>query len=146
MSFCFKLGVFPAYFHIPDVYEVASSSVIIFLSTIIKASCFFLLVKIYLNLNLVLVKNLFFIIGLISMIIGAILAFKSSNIKRFLGYTSINQFGFFFICLSTQSINIIFLNFIYFFLYNLFLIVILGSYLILPIYKSLQISFLFEDL
>jgi NADH:ubiquinone oxidoreductase subunit 2 (subunit N) len=65
--------------------------------------------------------NYFVIIGIGSMFIGTLGALYQTNVKRFLGYTSINQFGFLLLAyIETWSSNSsIFFIVIYSFLYSL---------------------------
>jgi NADH:ubiquinone oxidoreductase subunit 2 (subunit N) len=44
----FKLGVYPLYIYSIDVYEVCTSSLIFFISSVVKVSYFFILIKIFL--------------------------------------------------------------------------------------------------
>jgi NADH-quinone oxidoreductase subunit N len=68
--------------------------------------------------------QIFFIyIALASTLIGVLGALHQNSIKRFLGYTSINQFGFFIlIFFFTYSIDVIIFIFIYLFIYCLLLV------------------------
>jgi NADH-quinone oxidoreductase subunit N len=128
LSILFKLGIFPLHFYVVDIYESAPFASIFFLSSVIKPSIFYILCKIYFiiigHFSFFFVY-LFIFIGFISMFIGNILAFGETKIKRFLGFTSVNQFGFLLICVSTQSIELVCFSFIYLFLYNIFFLSII---------------------
>lgn len=128
LSFLFKLGIFPVYFYIADIYEVSPFVSIFFLSSVIKPVIFYIFCKVYFVIinDFNFFFNYFFIfLGIISVIIGNILAFGETKIKRFFGYTSISQFGFLLICLSTNSIELICFSFIYMFIYNMFLLILI---------------------
>lgn len=127
-SLLFKLGVFPVHFYVPDLYEAAPVSAIFFISSVIKPVIFFLFFKIYFNVLADLSVYLNYILltfGIISMFLSNIMALDSVKIKRFLGYTSVSQFGFLLICLTTLSFDLFVFSFIYIFLYNFFLFSIL---------------------
>lgn len=127
LSILFKLGVFPVHFYVADIYEISPFTSIFFLSSVIKPSIFYIFCKIYFIVidNFSFFFSYFFIfIGFISVFIGNILAFGETKIKRFLGYTSISQFGFLIICLSVKSVELICFSFIYMFLYNMFFLLL----------------------
>src|SRR5690606_15871270 len=69
-------------------------------------------------------SHFFIFLGIISVFIGNILAFGETRIKRFLGYTSISQFGFLLICLSINSLDLVCYSFIYMFIYNIFFLIL----------------------
>jgi NADH:ubiquinone oxidoreductase subunit 2 (subunit N) len=124
ISFFFKLGIVPFHFYVPNIYKSSPIAIIYFFSTVLKPTIFFTLFKIYflvLNSLTCYIMYLFIILGLLSILIGNINALYETNIKKFLGYTSISQFGFFLICLSIKSIEIIVLCFFYLFFYCIFL-------------------------
>jgi NADH-quinone oxidoreductase subunit N len=154
-SFFYKLGVFPAHFYLPDLYESAPMVSILFISSVIKPVIFFILTKFYL-IYLIdfndFFKYLFTLIGFLSMLLGNISALGTSKIKRFLGYTSVGQFGFLFINLSTKNIDIISFSFIYLFLYNLFFLILILVLIEISAFSSVlnvvnfsDIGFLFKD-
>lgn len=127
LSFLFKLGIFPVHFYIADLYEASSFVSIFFLSSVVKPTVFYLFSKVY----FVIVGNFgfffshfFIFLGIISVFIGNILAFGETRIKRFLGYTSISQFGFLLICLSINSLDLVCYSFIYMFIYNIFFLIL----------------------
>lgn len=68
-------------------------------------------------------QSFFVCTALASTLIGVLGALHQTSIKRFLGYTSINQFGFFIlIFFFTFSIDSIIFIFIYLFIYSLLLV------------------------
>jgi NADH:ubiquinone oxidoreductase subunit 2 (subunit N) len=75
------------------------------------------------------------------MFLGSILAYGETKIKRFLGYTSVNQFGFLLICLSVKSIELVCLSFIYLFLYNIFFLSLIFIFInVSPFLSTLTIT------
>jgi NADH-quinone oxidoreductase subunit N len=121
IGFFFKTGVFPTHFYVPALYMSSKSVVINFFSTVIKASC--LLVIIRLNIYLfdkfdVFISVLFMFIGIISLALGAISAYTTKDIRCFIGYTSINHFGFMFFIISVNSAIILSWAILYNIFYN----------------------------
>lgn len=106
VNFLFKLGIFPLHVYVADIYEGSNVSVIFFISAVIKPCYIFVLYKILMfviNKQFWITCNIFIVFGLIGMFVSNIFAFKSSIVKRFLGYTAVSQLNFVLICLATQS-------------------------------------------
>jgi NADH-quinone oxidoreductase subunit N len=126
-SIFFKIGVFPLHFYVADIYETAPYPVIFFFSAVVKPAFLFFLLRFAYLFFFPFVSigfQVFFIfIGLGSVILGTLGALHQGGIKRFLGYTSISQFGFFILVFFlTYSIDVIIFIFIYLFFYTLSLI------------------------
>lgn len=124
-SILFKIGVFPVHFYVADLYEASAYPIIFFFSAVVKSTFLFLFFKVvYLMYGICfsVFSYIFVFVGLSSLVFGTIGALYQLNIKRFLGYTSINQFGFLILCFSlTSAASIIYIA-LYLFLYLLFLI------------------------
>ena len=92
-----KLGIFPLYSWLADVYEGSPLLITAFLATISKIGLLGLLIRLSFN-----VFNTFFgewsdffmYIALISMLVTSIGALFQTNLKRFLGYTSLVNMSF----------------------------------------------------
>ncbi len=149
LSILFKLGVFPVHFYVADIYEISPFISIFFLSSVIKPSIFYVLCKIYFvvinNFNFFF-SYFFIFIGFISIFIGNILAFGETKIKRFLGYTSISQFGFLLICLSIKSVELVCFSFIYMFLYNIFFLLLVFIFVKISSFLSISTITNFSDI
>lgn len=128
MSIIFKIGIFPLHFYVPDIYEVSPYPVVFFFSAVVKPTFLFFFVKLiymlFSPLNLVLFQTFFIYLALGSTLLGTIGALYQTTIKRFLGYTSINQFGFFILIffLAEGSVDSIIFIFLYLFIYSLLLV------------------------
>jgi NADH-quinone oxidoreductase subunit N len=135
-TFFFKLGIFPANFYVPDFYEASTSFNILFMSAVIKPSIFFLLTKIldwFIKDTSFILLNILSMLGLISLIIGDIMALKTKNIKRFFGHTSISQYGFMLLgCVLSYNFDVLVFILLYIWVYNwvLFILLILITKLI----------------
>jgi NADH-quinone oxidoreductase subunit N len=127
LSILFKIGVFPVHFYVPDIYETSPYPIVFFFSAVVKPAFLFFFIKlIYLMFypfTASLFQIFFIYIALASTLIGVLGALHQNSIKRFLGYTSINQFGFFIlIFFFTYSVDVIIFIFIYLFIYCLLLV------------------------
>lgn len=93
----FKLGTVPFHMWVPDVYEGAPTPITAFISSAPKVATAIVLMRLsYYALPSMAVhwKNVFLLSGVASIILGNILAFRQSNIKRLLAYSSISHMGF----------------------------------------------------
>lgn len=106
VAVAFKLGVFPFHMWVPDVYQGAALSVVALLSSIAKFAGFALLMRILFDglapLHFA-ASQLLLILGMLSLIMGNIVALMQKNIKRLLGYSTIANMGIIFITLSLSS-------------------------------------------
>ena len=88
LSFCFKLGLFPLHFWIPDIYEGSSWDIISLIATLPKISMLSVFIQILINSGLILS------VSLVSIIIGTLGSLNQTKTKRLLGYSSISHMGF----------------------------------------------------
>ena len=121
LTFLFKIGLFPVHFYVADLYEASPYSVIFFFSSVVKPIflLFFLKLFDHFIFNSYYFSVFLFFVSFFSVLLGLLGALQQTNIKRFLGYTSINQLGFLlfcFICNSGNWASIL----IYLFIYSLF--------------------------
>ncbi|XBC44517.1 MAG: NADH-quinone oxidoreductase subunit N [Buchnera aphidicola (Schlechtendalia peitan)] len=97
LSFSFKLSIFPFHIWTPDVYKGTSSTVLTYLSTATKIAVFSVFFKIFIFLisfHVEFFRIVLEIMICLSIIFGNFMALFQTNIKRFLGYSSISQFGY----------------------------------------------------
>ncbi|HEX7929124.1 MAG TPA: NADH-quinone oxidoreductase subunit N [bacterium] len=97
VGFCFKLALVPFHMWTPDVYEGAPTAVTAFLSTGPKAAVFAALAR-------VLVEGLgamqaewsqvLWVVAVLTMTVGNVVAIQQDNIKRMLAYSSIAHAGY----------------------------------------------------
>jgi proton-translocating NADH-quinone oxidoreductase chain N len=119
LSLLFKLGSFPFYFWLPDIYEGSPTfSVLIFalLPKIVVFTIFLRILKIVCELQFFF-KYIFLFCAFFSIFIGIFLTFQQKNIKRFLAYSSISHVGFMLLPLLTPSLEAIESLFFYIFPY-----------------------------
>jgi len=123
-SFFFKLGLVPFHIWLLDVYVGLNWLLFIFFLIFPKFIYFFFLFKFFFFLNffLILYKTIIFIICFLSILIGSLGLVTVVDIKRFLVYSSINNFGFIFSCFFNMNFFSIISAIIYLMVY-LFLLI-----------------------
>jgi len=102
----FKFGAVPFHSWVPDTYQGASTSSALFISTIPKLGAFALIYRLLYQAFIVNVEFwslLILLLGLLSLILGNIIAIVQDNIRRILGYSAVGHIGFILIALSTGS-------------------------------------------
>ena len=96
-SLMFKVSVVPFHMWAPDVYQAAPSSVAAFLATATKLSIF-ASSAVMLNkagiLNLPEVKNYLYFLGVITVLVGSVLAVAQTQIRRLFAYSGIVNAGY----------------------------------------------------
>lgn len=102
----FKLGAVPFHMWVPDVYEGSPISVTIFLATVPKIAAFGMLCRLVLEGFFNWGHHwseIFMILGVLSVLIGNLIALTQTNIKRLLAYSAIANIGFVLIALSLNN-------------------------------------------
>ena len=106
IGFAFKISAVPFHQWAPDTYEGAPTPVTAFLSVASKAAGFVALI------TLVFVgfpdgidvwKPLFWVLSVVTMTVGNVLALKQTNMVRMLAYSSVSQGGFILMPLAVAS-------------------------------------------
>lgn len=103
----FKFGGAPFFHWAPDVYEGAPMSATIAISILPKSSFLCVTSKLITTFEPV-IQNFeyyFMIAGCLTIFFGTSFALRQKRLKRLLIYSSMTQTGFFFLCLSTNSIE-----------------------------------------
>lgn len=115
----FKLGVFPFHAYVADFCSASAYPLLFFFLAPLKLGIFFILVIIYLVFFMFVSEfNLIFLfVGLASILVGAKGAVSENELKRFLGFTSINQLGFALLSISVPGFSAIAAGFIFFYIY-----------------------------
>ncbi|MEW6103331.1 MAG: NADH-quinone oxidoreductase subunit N [bacterium] len=119
---CFKADIVPFHMWIPDVYQGAPTPITGFLATASKVAGFAIIMNLLFGpLGSILFDytRLFFILSVITIILGNLSAIPQKNIKRMLGYSSISHAGYLLIGLCTQSGQGIIAMLFYFVAYSL---------------------------
>jgi len=115
ISLFFKLGIAPFHFWLPLVYTYSSSIVTYLFILLPKIPLFYLLYK-FAALSL---SSIIYLPILLSLFIGTIFALKATNLKTFLGYSSIANAAFFLTPIMYQSTYSFYAFIFYLFSYNI---------------------------
>merc|ERR1712146_413609 len=115
ITLLFKVAAAPFHFWSPDVYEGSPLSSTIVFSIVPKIIIFSFFIKWTLVISTMFddIKNVFVLVGVISVFFGTFFALKQKRIKRLIIFSSIAQVGFLVAALSTNSVEV-FLLFIFF--------------------------------
>lgn len=102
VGFLFKLGAVPFHSWVPDVYEGAPTAVTAFMSALVKVAAAAGLVRIgytVLYRYAPEINWLLWAVAIASMLFGAIVALRQTDVKRMLAYSSISHAGFILVAL-----------------------------------------------
>jgi len=108
ISLAFKFGAAPFHMWIPDVYHGSLITTTLLLSTVPKIAIFIIIIKIINSIfsNLYIFwSDILFILSILSIVIGNIVAIVQVNIKRMLAYSTIANIGFILLGIFTGSIE-----------------------------------------
>jgi NADH-quinone oxidoreductase subunit N len=106
VGFAFKVAAVPFHQWAPDVYEGAPSVVTGFMSVAVKAAAFFALMRLMVTAigpNAELLVDVFWLIAILTMIVGNVMAVIQDNVKRMLAYSSIAHAGYLFVGVVTGN-------------------------------------------
>lgn len=104
----FKLGVVPFHMWMPDVYQGAPTSVVLFLGTAPKVAAFAFIIRLLVDGFQGLAvswSEMLTIIAVLSMATGNLLAIVQTNIKRMLAYSAISHMGYFLLGILSANPN-----------------------------------------
>jgi NADH-quinone oxidoreductase subunit N len=97
VALAFKFGAVPLHFWVPDVYEGAPTAVTLLVGTVPEIASIALFVRL---LGLGMVSDapewggLLAVVGVLSLLVGNLLAIPQTNVRRLLGYSAIGHVGF----------------------------------------------------
>ena len=106
-AFLFKLGAFPCYIWVSDVYTGIWTPITFYFATVVKLGLALFLTRFLYTTCFGLSyfwSKLFLISGVGSILIGALGALFQTELKRFIAYASINQIGFFLLSLTSRTV------------------------------------------
>merc|ERR1712019_249177 len=130
----FKITIVPFHMWAPDVYEGAPMPIVIFLSTVPKIAVTFILCKLtgfFFSYIYFLWKPLFVLGGLLSVIVGTLMAVRQFKIKRFIAYSSITHMGYILLFMSAFTFISLQYCICYLFVYIFTILTLWGILLIL---------------
>ena len=106
IGLCFKVGVAPFHFWVPDVYEGAPILITAYMATIVKVAAFAAFFRLFSVCFQTITDDwgvtLSIIISL-TVIIGNVLAIRQDSLKRMLAYSGIAQAGYLFLTILVMN-------------------------------------------
>jgi NADH-quinone oxidoreductase subunit N len=133
----FKAGAAPFHFWVPDVYQGAPSSTVVFAGSVVKFSSFLAIMRIF-DLTKQIQTPLLEIVVILSVIIGIFSALVQKELKRLIAYSSISHAGFISLILFGIG-NEEFKNFFIFYLAT-YSIAFAGAFSILSLFKNTLVN------
>lgn len=102
IGFGFKVAAVPFHSWVPDVYQGAPTPVTAFFSVAPKAAGFAALLRIfsYGFAGMEVLTSVFWVLAVLTMTVGNILALRQDNVKRMLAYSSISHAGYILVALT----------------------------------------------
>ena len=117
----FKLGIFPFYMWVPDVYEGSPTIVTTVLAAISKFVIAVAFIKIYMYVFFSFSfywYRIFLVLGLFSILFASVAALYQDKIKRLLAYSGIAHMGYVMLAASSNSIEGFFAAYYYLLVYS----------------------------
>lgn len=94
LGLLFKVGCVPFHYWLPDVYEGAPSYVTTIFAIVPKLAIFVVITRLYDATEVYILTYVFFVLALITLIIGSILALYQKKLKRLLAFSGISHVGY----------------------------------------------------
>jgi NADH-quinone oxidoreductase subunit N len=122
IGFGFKIAVVPFHMWTPDVYEGAPTPVTAFFSIGPKAAGFAVFLKIFFSywdrgLNSKAIFTVLWVIAVLTMVVGNLIALRQKNVKRILAYSSIAHAGYLLVAILAQdNASLVFYLLVYLFM------------------------------
>ncbi|ASK78393.1 hypothetical protein CF386_04920 [Paraphotobacterium marinum] len=103
----FDIAIVPFHTWLPDVFQGASDPVVAFIGSVGKIAMLIFLLNFAIMVQGVwfYYKGLIWTLGILSILIGSIMALKQNNLRRILAYSSVSHFGYVFLVIATISPN-----------------------------------------
>jgi NADH-quinone oxidoreductase subunit N len=108
IGFGFKIALVPFHMWTPDVYEGAPTPVTAFFSVGPKAAGFAVLIRMFLNFwpassQASLIFWVLWVIAVLTMVVGNLVALRQTNVKRILAYSSIAHAGYILVAILARD-------------------------------------------
>jgi NADH-quinone oxidoreductase subunit N len=108
VGFGFKIAVVPFHMWTPDVYEGSPTPITAFFSVGPKAVGFAVLIRLFHlywtdSLNSQIVSSALWVIAVLTMVVGNLIALRQRNIKRILAYSSIAHAGYLLVAILAKD-------------------------------------------
>ena len=122
IGFGFKVAIVPFHTWVPDVYQGAPTPVTGFFSVGPKAAGFAVLLRIFMYgfAEVSILPGVFWVLAVLTMTVGNVLALRQDNVKRMLAYSSIAHAGYILVALTVGGGEAIAAAFFYLVAYMVF--------------------------
>jgi NADH-quinone oxidoreductase subunit N len=133
VGFGFKIAAVPFHMWSPDVYEGAPDGVVGFMAAIAKVGGFAAFIRVFVGALPTLSsiwEPVVWVLALLSLVGGAVVALSQQNIKRMLAYSSINHAGFILLGIIALTSRGVASSLYYLFTYSL---IVLGSFAVVAV-------------
>jgi NADH-quinone oxidoreductase subunit N len=104
----FKVAAVPFHAWTPDVYEGSPSPMVAYMASAVKVAGFAGIIRVYLFAFGGLRTDwqpMVYVVAVLTLLVGAVLAVSQTNVKRMLAYSSINHAGFILLGIQAASIE-----------------------------------------
>ncbi len=135
IGFGFKVSAVPFHSWVPDVYQGAPTPVTAFFSVAPKAAGFAALLRIFSFgfADMAVLQEVFWVLAVLTMTVGNILALRQENVKRMLAYSSISHAGYILVALTVGGSSSVSAAIFYLAAYSMFN---LGAFAVVTLLES----------
>ena len=108
VGFGFKVAAVPFHFWSPDVYDGSPTPVVVYMASGVKAAAFAALVRVFMLTFANYAADwqpIVYVLAVLSMVGGALLAIVQTNVKRMLAYSSISHAGFILVAVEAATVE-----------------------------------------
>jgi NADH-quinone oxidoreductase subunit N len=122
VGFGFKVAAVPFHTWVPDVYQGAPTPVTAFFSVAPKAAGFAVMLRVFTFgfSSFSELSSVFWILAVLTMSVGNVLALRQDNVKRMLAYSSISHAGYVLVALATGGADAVSAAIFYLAAYTMF--------------------------
>ncbi|MBU0985063.1 MAG: NADH-quinone oxidoreductase subunit N [candidate division Zixibacteria bacterium] len=122
IGFGFKVGTVPFHTWVPDVYQGAPTPVTAFFSVAPKAAGFAALLRVFVYgfSEVTILSDVFWVLAVLTMTVGNLLALRQDNVKRMLAYSSISHAGYILVALVVGGADAVAAAIFYLVAYTMF--------------------------
>ena len=133
VGFGFKIAAVPFHQWSPDVYEGSPSPVSGFMAAVAKAGAFAALLRVFVT-SFPTVRSdwepIVWVLALLSLVVGAVVALSQRDVKRMMAYSSINHVGFILLGVGAASARGVSASLYYIFTY---MFLVIGSFAVITV-------------
>jgi NADH-quinone oxidoreductase subunit N len=133
VGFGFKIAAVPFHMWSPDVYEGSPSPVTGFMAAVAKAGAFAALLRVFVS-SFGTVRTdwqpIVWVVALLSLLLGAIVALMQKDVKRMMAYSSINHAGFILLGVEAATTRGVSASLYYIFTY---MFMVIGSFAVITV-------------